>query len=207
MTIRRTVLCLISTASISVSIGLNLNQSVGASVTPKTVTGHLLVRTNSRLPFGALITHSMLKSGSITSKVLFDSYGYALATIGNYEYPVSTTNIGQRWRIAGNYFNIVTASGMSAGGTPTSISVFSQEIAIAFRAGDILSGMNSSIYVTDDAGRRWYVASLPGTVHGVESTQTTQNHLKVWAIVYPSSTSGEKSTYSSLDGGRHWSRL
>ncbi len=205
MKICRFVLYLLSMVLISVSLGASWNELAGAAVSPKKLTGRLLVRTNDPLALRSLVTLSMLKGGSISNEALLGKHGYALATIGNYQYPVSTDNHGQHWRIAGDYFNMVSTSGMGAGGTATDVSMFSRAIAVAFRAGDILRGTNSNVYVTFDSGRHWYVTSLPGTVHGVEVNHAKPNHSALSAIVQSSSPSGGKSTYVSLNEGRNWS--
>jgi hypothetical protein len=178
-----------------------------ASAVPKTLTGHLLAGSNNHETFGALVTHTMLNGGSIREKVIINGkYGYALATIGVYQYPVSTNDDGKQWRVAaGTFVNLVSTSGMGAGGTATNIAMLSRKIAVAFRDGHIL-GPISNIYVTTDSGRRWYVTALPGTVQGVGYAIGGPNNSTLTAIFESvhSSPPGTIHRYESLDAGKRW---
>jgi len=207
--VSRSAVCKIPAVLLIVSLATSWSSFAGAATAPKSLSGHLLVCSGGEVAFGTHVTHSVLNGGTIQGEVLHGKYGYALATIGNYQYPVATDDLGKEWRIAGCCFNLVSTSAAGAEGTATSLTVFSRATAIAFRAGDII-GPDSNIYVTTDSGKRWYVTAVPGTVHGVASNlrRTNQSILPgMFAIVYSSSPSGGKFTYESLDRGRNWSLL
>jgi hypothetical protein len=203
----RSALYTLSTLLLTASLAASWAIPSGASVAPKQLTGHLLVRTDGREAFGSLVTHAMLNGGSIRDKVIINGkYGYALATVGIYQYPVSTHDDGEQWRIAGGYFNVVTSSVMGAGGTATNIAMLSRRVAVAFRDGDI-EGPTSNIYVTTDSGRHWYVTSLPGTVQGVGSVLGGPNNSTLKALfesVHSLSPPGAIHRYESVDAGRSW---
>jgi hypothetical protein len=205
MTYPRSVVQAAAAVLVALSITTGWAETSEASATPKTLTGHLLTQPNDRMPFGTLVTNSMLTGGSISHKVVINKrFGYALATIGVHQYPVSTDDNGVQWRIAGKFFNLVDTSGAGAGGTATSIAMLSPAFAVAWRHSDIL-GPTSNIYVTTDSGRRWYVTSLPGTVPGVgyELGESGKALKEIFVSVH-SQPSGTVLPYKSVNAGRSW---
>jgi len=192
---------------VSLSLNVGWSGTAGAATWPKVLAGRLLVHPRKLLTFGSLVTRSNLRGGIIFDKSYFEKYGYGQADIGIYEYPVSTTDHGQQWRIAGQYFNLDDTSGFGAGNSPSNIATLTRLIAVAYRRGDIL-GPVSAIFVTVDSGRKWYIAFAPGTVKKIATVLGGKNNSilrSVVATVSSYQTSAGVRTYKSLNGGRSWS--
>lgn len=193
-------------AVLFVSISL-YGGAAGAATWPKHLAGHLLDHRQSSMRFGSTVPRKDLLVGWMSSKNYRGKYSYALADIGNYEYPVSTVDHGQQWRVAGNYFNLDDTSGMGAGGSPSNIVTLSRSVAVAYRRGDII-GPESTIYVTVNSGTHWYLAFAPGAVLAIRAVLGGRNDsvLKsLIASVSTSQTTGGKRTYTTLNAGRSWS--
>jgi hypothetical protein len=142
------------------------------------------------------------------SKNYQGKYSFALADIGHYEYPVSTVDHGQKWRIAGNFFNLDDTSGMGAGNSPSNIVTLSPTIAVAYRRGDII-GPVSAIFVTVDAGRMWSITYAPGSVKWISSLVGNRkpSDLRVLdATVSSMQSPGKDRTYTTLNSGLSWSQ-
>jgi hypothetical protein len=157
------------------------------------------------------VTRVNLKDGSITSKSYVGQGGYALAIIGIYQYPVVTLDHGEQWRIAGGYFNMVTTSGMGAGGTASNIVTISKSIAVAYHRGAIM-GPVSDFYSTVDSGKQWYVTGFPGTVQRVAwweggSIASSVSVKAITALVVSRTHPTAKRTYRSTNGGKSWTLI
>ena len=205
----KSVFCSLAALFVSLSINTVWNGTAGAANLPKFLAGHLLVHPRKSLAFGSLVTRSDLRGGAIYDQSYFGKYGYGQADIGIYEYPVSTTNHGRRWRIAGQYFNLDDTSGFGAGNSPSNIVTLSSRIAVAYRRGDII-GPDSAIFVTIDSGRKWYITYAPGSVKKIATVIGGSNSnntvlVSLAASVSSMQDSGKERTYTSLDGGRSWS--
>jgi hypothetical protein len=141
------------------------------------------------------------------SKNYEGKYSYALADIGDYEYPVFTDDHGKQWRVAGEYFNLDDTSGAGAGSSPSNIVTLSPTIAVAYRHGDII-GPVSAVYVTVDSGQKWYVTFAPGSVKKLTAVLAKPSHSALDSLVASVSSlqaSGREREYTSLNGGRTWS--
>jgi hypothetical protein len=204
----QSALLLLASCLITLSLSTGWSGPAGAVTWPKVLKSHLLVRTYNSMSFGSLVTRSSLKEGPLKSKVLLGRYGYALETVGIYQYPVSTVDHGQLWRIAGNYFNMVTTSVMGAGGTASNIVELTRSVAVAFDR-FVFPGLFTSLYVTVDSGRQWYVTYIPGTIQGVGSVLGGPNRANSVVTylsidVISSTKAGVKHPYHSINGGRTW---
>jgi hypothetical protein len=191
-------------AGFSFSVGWN--GTAGATTWPKTIRGRLLDHPRTSMPFDSIVAKRHLLVGWMGSKNDDGKYAYALADIGTYEYPVSTNDHGDRWRVAGNYFNLDDTSGMGAGNSPSNIVTLSPTIAVAYRRGDII-GPVSVIFVTIDAGKEWYIAYAPGSVKKVTSVLGGPNDSvlrSLTATVSSEEASGKERTYTSQDDGQSW---
>jgi hypothetical protein len=190
---------------VSVSLNLGTNFTAGAATWQGHLTGRLLGHHKSSLPFDTAVLRSHLLVGWMDSKDYQGKFSYALADIGVYEYPVSTVDHGRQWRIAGNYFNLDDTSGMGAGGSPSNIVTLSHSIAVAFRRGDIV-GPVTTIYVTVDSGRQWYMTFVPGAVESIKTVIRGRNDsvLKSQVASVRATTIGGNRKYTTLDGGRNW---
>lgn len=200
------VICPVAALLVSFSLSVPWGGTAGASIWPKVLTGRLLAHRGNSLPFGSIVMRSQILDGRILDRSYSGKYGYGQANIGIYEYPVSTSDHGLRWRIAGPYFNLDDTSGAGAGNSPTNVITVSPSIVVAYRSGDII-GPVSAIFVTVDSGRRWYIAFAPGTVKKIRTILTGSSSLKsVVASVNSYQSSAGVRAYKTLSGGRMWSR-
>jgi photosystem II stability/assembly factor-like uncharacterized protein len=94
---------------------------------------------------------------------------------------------------------------MGAGGSPSNIVTLSHSIAVAFRRGDIV-GPVTTIYVTVDSGRQWYMTFVPGAVESIKTVIRGRNDsvLKSQVASVRATTIGGNRKYTTLDGGRNW---
>jgi hypothetical protein len=202
----KSALCLVVLV-VSLSFNVGWNGTAGATTWPRHLAGQLLEHRQKSFPFGRPVAKSHLLVGWMDPKNYRGTYSYALADIGDYEYPVSTIDHGQQWRIAGNYFNLDDTSGMGAGNSPSNIVTLSPTIVVAYRRGDIM-GPTSAIFVTVDSGRQWYISYAPGTVKKITAVLGSRDHsvLKsVTAMVSSLKAPGKERVYESLNGGLSWS--
>ena len=209
MTRTKCVFCALTAFVVSLSFNVGWNGSAGAATWAKVLASHLLVHSRNSLVFGSLVTRSDLRGGAIYDQSFFGKYGYGQADIGIYEYPVSTTNHGRQWRIAGQDFNLDDTSGMGAGNSPSNIVTLSSTIAVAYRRGDII-GPVSAIFVTIDSGRKWYITYVPGSVKKIATIVGGSNSnntvlVSLAASVSSMQASGKERIYTTLDCGRSWS--
>lgn len=189
------------------AINVGWNGTASATTWPTHLAGRLLTHRQSSMPFGSSIARGHLLSGWMGSKNYQGKYGFALADIGIYEYPVSTVDHGQQWRIAGDFFNLDDTSGMGAGDSPSNIVTLSPNVAVAYRRGDI-TGPVSAIFVTVDSGRKWYITYAPGSVTSISSLVANRNpsDLRVLVATVSSLQSpGKDRTYTTLNHGLSWS--
>lgn len=160
---------------------------------PKSFSANLMVSLKGYqkpVRFGSLVAGSDTPQKSVSS--ITGSYGYALAYVNGFQYAVRTVDGGKSWRIDSTWFAGPWADGAAFAGT---IQTFSPTIAAAAGDGQLL-------YVTTDAGKRWYGLFFSGVVlkvmssgaHSFTVTLGTEDGV------------GAGRTYVSNDGGAHWSR-
>ncbi len=111
-------------------------------------------------------------------------------------YPLTTTDGGKAWRIAGPVANVPAAQGGVA---------VAQAGVVNARTWFMCCGGNTVVDVTTDAGKHWWQAFLPAEVINVFAGDNP--HARLVAIVRAYSTPGHIHhrlwAYTSLDG-RRW---
>jgi len=110
-------------------------------------------------------------------------------------YPLATTDGGKMWEIAGPIVNVPAAQAGSAVGHAGVVNT---------RIWFLCCGLNTVVDVTADAGKHWWVASLPGEVINVFPYDNP--HARLIAVVRPFPTAHSRQHlwfYASADG-RHW---
>lgn len=151
-----------------------------------------------RLPTrpGAVTPGTKVRSSALFSRRVFWNarVGFALADVGQAQYPARTTDGGRRWRIDGPQVHVNAADAPEAVGY----------VGVAGRRTYFAYG-SSAVDVTTNGGRTWWEAYLGDLVmavvpgyHGhlvayVQQSVSDRhpNHVVIWQ-------------YVSRDGGRHW---
>jgi hypothetical protein len=192
------VAALVGLAGLVVAVGV-ASGSTGASAPPATVSATVLVSSDTGSTFahrGHLVQSSQLGIRSFVNA----SDGFALANVGQAQYPANTTNGGNTWRIDGPHFHVNAAN---APNVLTRSDVAGQNTYFAYAGPD--GGM--SVVVSRDAGAHWWRAYLPGVPLAVEPYITNEEipsgTVPLVAIV--EAGPGKFWAYVSRDGGRHWS--
>jgi len=117
-------------------------------------------------------------------------YGYALATVGGFQYVAKTIDDGGAWRVASTWFAGPWADGAAFAGA---IKIFSPSVAAA-------SGDGQVLYTTTDGGKRWYGLFFTGDVVKVMSDGINSFSVDL-STEYGV---GKGRTYVSHDGGLRW---
>ena len=164
--------------------------AMAATSTPAAhVTAHRLQARAHAAPVG-----STVPARAIIGQRVFPSAseGFALAGVGQAQYPALTTDGGRTWRIDGPQFHIDAAD------APEAVS------SVGSASGRTLFAYGSSaVDVTSDRGTTWWETLLPGLVVAV--VPNAQGHLVAYVQQSTSSTHGAQTfQYVSRDGGRHW---
>jgi hypothetical protein len=147
---------------------------------------------------GAVARRTAVKQADLfTTRVFADaSVGFALASVGDAQYPARSLDGGRTWRIDGPQVHIDAADGAEGVGF---VGVASQREFYAYGS--------SAVDVTTDGGRTWWetylgelvVAVVPGP-RGNELVAYVQQQLDSNS----SSLAAATWQYVSHDGGRHW---
>lgn len=200
---------------LSALIAMNITASAATSL-PQTIRGsldspvrHSPYAALRAIPFGTGLTTKQLataRSMRGTSSAMITSVlgqeGFALAIVNRDQYPLSTSNGGKSWTVAGPYFTLPAAN---AGAGAFVIKMLSRLTALAYG--------NQWMYSTNDGSRHWYVADALGTP--IATMFWTSPKYSQPAIVVVLNTASSKSSgashlrieYESTDGGKTWSRL
>jgi hypothetical protein len=147
---------------------------------------------------GAVARRTAVKQADLfTTRVFADaSVGFALASVGDAQYPARSLDGGRTWRIDGPQVHIDAADGAEGVGF---VGVASQRAFYTYGS--------SAVDVTTDGGRTWWetylgelvVAVVPGP-RGNELVAYVQQQLDSNS----SSLAAATWQYVSHDGGRHW---
>jgi hypothetical protein len=156
---------------------------------PATVAGTLIIR-----PTGTLKPGSLVKSADLGLRVFPNAkHGFALADVGQAQYPAATVDGGKIWRTDG------PALHLNAAQAPLVV----QEVGAANQRTFFAWGGGQVVDVTSDAGKHWYRAILGDVVMAVVSPANGQ------LVAFAQTATGSGSTavtwvYVSKDGGRQW---
>ncbi|HWD75892.1 MAG TPA: hypothetical protein VG371_12195 [Solirubrobacteraceae bacterium] len=164
--------------------------SVAASVPAagqKTVTATLISRGPRTLAPGTTVRPSNL----VGQRVFTDAgHGFALASVGQAQYPAATSNGGRTWTTNGPALHLDAAQAPFA---VTDIGAASQRTVFAYGSGQVID-------TTGDGGKHWYRALFNGEPMAV--VRNAQGHLV--AFVDGETNGGATWQYVSKNGGRTW---
>ncbi len=152
-----------------------------------TVTGSLITRPPRTLAPGSAVRASALAG----QRVFLDAtHGFALASVGQAQYPAATTNGGRTWQTDG------PALHLNAAQAPLAVT----EIGAAGRRTIFAYGSGQVIDATSDGGRHWYRALFNGLPMAV--VRNGRGHL----VAFVDGETGASGTwqYVSKNGGRTW---
>jgi hypothetical protein len=166
-------------------------RSAAAAATPqKTVAASLITRGPGTLAPGARVS-----SADLGSRVFTDAkHGFALASVGQAQYPAATNNAGKTWKTDGPALHIDAAQ---APLSVVDIGAANQKTVFAY-------GSGQAIDTTSNGGKQWYGALFDGLVMAV--VRGSQGHLVAFVDGSTSSVSSRGVTwqYVSKNGGRSW---
>ena len=174
----------------AVAVGVLVASGPSSGATPsaqKTVNGTLIKRPAGTLAPGAVVSSSSLGHRVFTNA----SNGFALANVGQAQYPAASTDGGTVWKTDGPALHLDAAQAPLA---VTSIGAVNRNIAFAFGSGQVVD-------VTSDGGKHWYRALFQGLPMAV--VQGIGTHL----VAFVDGTANGKGVtwqYVSKNGGRSW---
>jgi hypothetical protein len=153
----------------------------------KTVTATLIRRGPSTLAAGSTVRPSSL----VGQRVFTDAgHGFALASVGQAQYPAATSNGGRTWTTNGPALHLDAAQ---APFVVTAIGAAGQRTVFAYGSGQVID-------TTGDGGKHWYRALFDGLPMAV--VRNAQGHLV--AFVDGETGGGTTGQYVSKNGGRTW---
>lgn len=155
-----------------------------ATTAQRTVTASLITRRT-----GTLAPGTKVKAKDLGQRVFVDaSHGFALASVGQAQYPAATTNGGKTWKTDGPALHINAAQAPLG---VTQISASSRTTAYAYGSGQVID-------TTSDGGKKWYGALFnEGDVMAV--VPGPSGHLVAFV-----DGPGVTWQYVSKNGGRSW---
>jgi hypothetical protein len=156
----------------------------------QTVTASLITR-----PSGTLVPGTKVSSADLGQRVFTDSkHGFALASVGEAQYPAATTDGGKSWRTDGPALHINAAQ---APLSVVDIGASTAKTVFAYGSGQVID-------TTSDGGAKWYRALFNGVVMAV--VRGPEGHLVAFVDGSTSGggTMGVTWQYVSKNGGRTW---
>jgi hypothetical protein len=161
-----------------------------AATPPKTVAAMRITRRS-----GTLAPGTKVGSADLGHRCFVDAkHGFALASVGQAQYPAATKNGGKTWKTDGPALHIDAAQ---APLSVTDIGAATQKTVFAYGSGQVID-------TTSDGGKNWYGALFDGLVMAVVSGPG--GHLVAF-VDGSSSGTGEGGVtwqYVSKNGGRSW---
>ena len=158
-----------------------------ASAGQTTVTGTLITRPARTLAPGTAVRSNEL----VGQRVFIDAaHGFALASVGQAQYPAATSNGGRTWRTDGPALHLNAAQAPLA---VTQIGAAGRRTVFAYGSGQVIDA-------TSDGGQHWYRALFNGQPMAV--VRNAQGHL----VAFVDGETGASGTaqYVSKNGGRTW---
>lgn len=120
--------------------------------------------------------------------------GFALASVGDAQYPANTTDGGRTWRIDGPHFHVNAANAPDVV-TRTGVTGRSTYFAYAGPTG------GQTVIVSLDAGKHWWRTYFNGVPLTVEPSFTGGRPALLTIV---EAGANKFLAYVSTDGGRHW---
>ena len=146
----------------------------------------------ARVP-GTVRPGSAVGAGELGHRVFIDTlHGFALASIGQAQYPAATDDAGKNWRVSGPALHLDAAQGPLA---VCEVGAVNQRIYFADGCGEVVD-------TTNDGGRHWWRTSFGGG-----SLAVVDNGGRLVALIEVLSNSSSTAAtwvYVSSDGGRRW---
>jgi hypothetical protein len=153
----------------------------------KTVTATLITRAPKTLARGTTVRPSAL----VGQRVFTDAgHGFALASVGQAQYPAATINGGRTWQTNGPAIHLDAAQAPFA---VVDIGAAGRRTVFAYGSGQVID-------TTGDGGTHWYRALFNGAPMAV--VRNARGHL----LAFVDGETGGAATwqYVSKDGGRTW---
>jgi hypothetical protein len=173
-------------------VGVGGVASASSTSASATVSGKALASSDSGSNFahrGKAVGSSQLTIRSFTNA----KNGFALASVGQAQYPANSTNGGKTWRVDGPHFHVNAAN---APDVVTRTGVVGPSTYFAYGGG------GQSVVVSSDAGKHWWRAYFNGSPVTVEPTAGSGSGQALVTIV--ETNPGKFLAYVTTDGGRHW---
>ena len=167
--------------------------SLRAPSPPLTVTATLITRLAGTLKPGTVVAASHLGMRVFPNA----QHGFALADVGQGQYPATTVNGGATWKVAGPVLHVNAAQ---APLVVQQVGAASQKKLFAWGG----PGGGQAVDVTPDAGKHWYRAFLGDIVMAVVSGPGGELVAFAQVAADNSGTTAANWVYVSKDGGRHW---
>lgn len=118
--------------------------------------------------------------------------GFSLASVGQAQYPASTTDGGKTWQIDGPHFHVNAANAPD---------VVTRDGAMGPSTYYAYGGGGNTVVVSSDGGSHWWRAYFPGSPLSVEPTYSGS---KPGLVTIVENNPGKFAAYVSTDGGQHW---
>jgi hypothetical protein len=163
--------------------------SAGTPTAPKTVKATRITRQS-----GTLATGSHVGSGTVVGQRTFTTAtrGFALASVAEADYAVTTTDGGKTWKTDGPALHL---HALQAPLAVTFLGAVSRKTVFAWGAGQVIDA-------TNDGGKTWHRA-LFTSGSPVAVVHDLAGHLLAFVQSFSGSSTIE---YTSKDGGRTWRR-
>ena len=177
-----------------VAVALGLFALSGAAAAkkagpPKTVTGTLMKTRPMTLKPGSKVKASRV----VTPRIFFNSTkGFAMAQVGQAQYPVATIDGGKTWKTNGPYLHLDAAQAPLA---VSNVGAGNQKTLFACCGGQVVDA-------TGEGGKHWYQALLGDAVLSVIAPGNGKR-----LVAVAQTGMGKQATnlvYVSTDGGHHW---
>ncbi len=153
-----------------------------------TITAHTITPVPKTLPPGTPV-----EAGELGHRTFVDAvHGFALASIGEAQYPAATADSGKTWALSGPALHLDAAQAPLG---VCEVGAADQRVYYAYGCGEVVD-------TTNDGGKHWWRADLGGGSLGVVNSGG-----RLLAFVEALSESGSTAAtwvYVSSDGGRHW---
>ena len=167
--------------------------SLRAPTPPATVTASLVTRLAGTLKPGAVVASRHLGQRVFPNA----QHGFALADVGQGQYPAATIDGGKTWRVAGPVLHVDAAQ---APLVVQQVGTASQHTFFAWGG----PGGGQVVDATRDAGKHWYRAILGDVVMAVVSGPGGDLVAFAQVAADSSGTTAATWVYVSTDGGHHW---
>ncbi len=153
----------------------------------QTVTASRIVRRS-----GTLASGTQVSSSDLGQRVFVDAtHGFALASVGQAQYPAATSDGGNIWKTDGPAVHVNAAQAPLA---VLNIGAASRSTIFAYGGGQVVD-------TTSDGGKKWYGALFDGLVMAV--VRNSHGHLVAFVDGSVNNTN-ETWQYVSKNGGRSW---